>query len=82
MEKYNLFQAYKEVGEFGRAQKILAFVTCIARNANNYFYYPFAYLILEQYFLCDKQGIGEFTSCSADEICSADKSMSYRVDES
>ena len=45
--KYNLYMAFQKVGEFGRAQWILSFVNCVARNANNYFYYPFAYLVLE-----------------------------------
>ena len=40
--------ALESVGEFGRAQWILAFVTCVSRNANSYFTYTFAYLVLEQ----------------------------------
>ena len=48
MEKYNLQMAYGIVGEFGRTQWILAFVTSVARNANSYFTHPFAYLVLEQ----------------------------------
>ena len=83
--KYNLSMAYEKVGDFGRAQKMLAFVTCVARNANNYFYYPFAYLVLEQQFLCDKNGTGVYTSCSSEQICAArDRSLPlpYIVDES
>ena len=64
MERYNLYKAFEKVGEYGRAQKILTFVTCIARNANNYFYYPFAYLVLEQQFECEKGGIWQ--SCSSE----------------
>ena len=85
MEKYNLQRAYKQVGEFGRAQKLIAFVTCMARNANNYYYYPFAYLVLEQRFECDMAGKGIFTPCSTEQICSSNTSsaaMSYRVDKS
>ena len=52
MQHYNLDKAYKVVGEFGRAQWLLTFVNCIARNGGTYTYYPFAYLILEQQFLC------------------------------
>ena len=50
--------AIEQVGGFGLAQKILAFVTIFARNANGYFLYPFAYLVLEQTFLCDANGDG------------------------
>ena len=50
--KFNLQMAYDKVGEFGKAQLMLAFVTCVARNANSYFTHAFAYLVLEQKFLC------------------------------
>ena len=50
--RYNLEMAQEQVGEFGRAQWILAFVNCVARNANNYFVHSFAYLVLQQKFLC------------------------------
>ena len=42
----NMSLAIEQVGGFGLAQKLLAFVTCFARNANGYFIYPFAYLVL------------------------------------
>ena len=58
----------------------------MARNANNYYYYPFAYLVLEQHFECDMAGKGIFTPCSTEQICSSSSSsraaMSYRVDKS
>jgi len=50
--KYNLQMAYEQVGEFGRAQWILAFVNCVTRNSNSYFTHTFAYLVLQQQFLC------------------------------
>ena len=54
---YNLDQAFKKVGEYGRAQWLLTFVTCVARNGGTYFYYPFAYLVLEQKFICYFDGL-------------------------
>ena len=45
--QFNLDKAYKRVGEFGRAQWLLAFVNSVARNAGTYMYYPFGYLVLE-----------------------------------
>lgn len=45
--QFNLDLAYQRVGEYGRAQYLLAFVNCFARNAGTYMYYPFAYLVLE-----------------------------------
>ena len=62
---------------------MLAFVTCVARNANHYFYYPFAYLVLEQQFLCDAKGTGIYTSCTKEQICSSgDRAIPFKVDES
>ena len=49
---YNLDKAFEKVGEYGRTQWLLTFVTCIARNAGTYLYYTFAYLVFEQQFLC------------------------------
>ena len=62
--RYNLSMAIEQVGGFGFAQKMLAFVTSIARNANGYFVYPFAYLVLQQEYLCDADGTGVFESCT------------------
>ena len=45
--RYNLEMAYEQVGHFGRAQYILTFVNCVARNANNYYVHVFAYLVLQ-----------------------------------
>ena len=58
--------AYERVGEFGRAQWILAFVTCVARNANSYFTHTFAYLVLQQQFLCLMPGNANYQSCSTE----------------
>lgn len=48
----NLDRAYKRVGEYGRSQWLLTFVNSVARNAGCYMYYPFAYLVLQQQYLC------------------------------
>ena len=61
--------AIEQVGGFGLAQKILAFVTIFARNANGYFIYPFAYLVLGQKYLCNTKGDGQFESCTREQIC-------------
>ena len=78
--------AYERVGEFGRAQWILAFVTCVARNANSYFTHVFAYLVLQQKFLCLIPGSTNYESCTATHICEtpgikfkADKSFQYYI---
>ena len=44
---YNLDQALEQVGSLGRIQWLVIAVNSIARNMNNYLYYPFAYLVLE-----------------------------------
>ena len=86
--KYNLDDAYRQVGEYGRAQWLVTFVTSIARNAGTYFYYPFAYFVLKQKFLCtsDATILEEPRSCSVEDIClarSIDPSFSdYTVDTS
>ena len=79
--------AYERVGEFGRAQWILAFVTCVARNANSYFTHTFAFLVLQQKYLCLKSGNANYVSCSIEHICDSpgvkfktDKHFSYYID--
>jgi hypothetical protein len=75
--KYNLDIAYTRVGEFGRAQWLLTFVNSVARNGGCYMYYPFAYLVLEQQFLCGVNSVlsqnndvsSFYIKCSAAEIC-------------
>ena len=68
----NLDRAYKRVGEYGRAQWLLTFVNSVARNAGCYMYYPFAYLVLQQQYLCrvDTSDGGSETSSTYRE-CSA-----------
>ena len=56
MERYNLDSAYAKIGAFGTMQWMLTFVTSILRNSGNYIYYTFAYLILEQHYLCSWGG--------------------------
>ena len=79
--KLNLNMAYEKVGEYGCAQWLLTFVVCIARNANNYIYYPYAYLVLEQHYLCENES-GEFLSCTREEICEGENLPNYKVDTS
>ena len=56
--------ALEQVGEFGRAQWILSFVTCVARNANSYFTHTFAYLVLQQQYLCKAPGTFQYKICT------------------
>ena len=79
--KLNLDMAYGKVGEYGRAQWLPTFVVCIARNANNYLYYPYAYLVLAQQYVCEDNP-GQFSSCTKEEICLADVRPFYKVDTS
>ena len=83
---YNLDQALEQVGSLGRIQWLVIAVNSIARNMNNYLYYPFAYLVLEQQFLCAYSSDSEFNQCSAERICEArqesDSTLIYKVDKS
>ena len=83
---YNLDKALEEVGSLGRIQWLVIIVNSIARNMNNYLYYPFAYLVLEQQFLCRYSSESGFSECSAERICNArqdhDSSLIYKVDKS
>ena len=88
-EVLNLDTAFQKVGEFGRMQVLLTFVTAVFRNTGNYMYYTFAYLVLEQKFLCrDPNGWGEpeFESCPVSDICEArddpDSELQFKVDTS
>ena len=81
MSSYNLDKAFGRVGEYGRVQWLLTFVTSIARNGGCYMYYTFAYLVLEQEYLCIKSDTGKFDAaasvsgdslyqqCTREEIC-------------
>ena len=73
----NSDRAYKRVGEFGRVQWLLTFVNSVARNGGCYMYYPFAYLVLQQKYLCLNED-GEYDHCSSEDICGAkDRDASY-----
>lgn len=83
----NLDLAYQRVGEYGRAQWLLAFVNSVARNAGTYLYYPFAYLVLEQQYLCKiDTSDSSYSLCSSEEICKMRGSnpsyTDYKVDTS
>lgn len=80
LSRLNLDMAFQKVGEYGRAQWLLTFVLSLARNAQNYIYYSFAYLVLEQRYVCQDEATGEFVSCSRDSICQAPETPVYRVD--
>ena len=80
--------AYDRIGH-GRIQRILVFVNSIVRNSGCFFNYCFAYLILEQSYVCSPLG-GEqstFAECSVETICAARESdeplsFTYKVDTS
>ena len=79
----NLNMAIERVGEFGRSQWLLTFVTCIARSAGNYLFYPFAYLVLEQHYLCKHEdGAVNYEFCPREEICakSTESPFEYQID--
>ena len=74
------------MGSLGRIQWLVIIVNSVARNMNNYLYYPFAYLVLEQQFLCRFSSDSSFSQCSAESICSAKQdpqsTLVYKVDTS
>ena len=69
-------------------QWMLTFVTAVLRNSGNYMYYTFAYLILQQQFLCSDPNWDDssFRVCPNSEICEArqnpSSSLLYKVDTS
>ena len=52
---YTLDRAYDEIGH-GLTQKIMAYVNAIARTSGAFFTCSFAFLILEQNYLCSYDG--------------------------
>ena len=68
MERFNLDQAYEKIGSFGRMQYLLTFVCSALRNSGSYIFYTFAYLILEQRFLCSHEG-ADFATCTRQQVC-------------
>ncbi len=51
-ELIDLSKALDLMGGFGRFQGLAIFSLALTRNSGNYFYYPFAYLMLQQLYLC------------------------------
>lgn len=84
---HTLEHAYEEMGGFGRFQWFSTIMLVIARNSGNFMYYGFAYLTMEQMYLCRFDPSMPFESCSAKEvICpalsSGNEQLEYEVDES
>jgi len=50
--KYNLDMALKQIGGFSRYQYVATLALMVARNSGTYIYYPFAYLVMPQKFVC------------------------------
>ena len=77
--------AYEKIGH-GRIQRILAYVNAITRNSGMFFSCCFAYLILEQKYVCAPNDDPlSFAECSVENICAARESgeplsFSYKVD--
>ena len=49
---YDLERAFEDMGGFGRFQWLSTIFLTIARNGGNYMYYGFAFLTMEQLYLC------------------------------
>ena len=81
---YNLDQALTKVGSLGTVQWFVIIVIAINRNAGSFFYYAFAYLVMEQKFVCTNQEDGIYSSCSKEEICNArenqESTLLYKAD--
>ena len=81
---YNLDQALTKVGSLGKVQWFVILINAINRNAGSYLYYPIAYLVLEQKYVCTNQLDGVYTSCTNEEICLAKddpfSTLFYKVD--
>ena len=81
---YNLDQALTKVGSLGKVQWLVILINAINRNAGSFLYYPFAYLTLEQKFVCSDQEDDIYTSCTREEICLEKEdpfsTLSYKVD--
>ena len=83
--KYDIERAFEEMGGFGRFQWLVSIFLTITRNCGNWMYYGFAYLTMEQMYVCQFEEDGPYVSCSAEEdICSASDSgqelLGYKVD--
>ena len=60
---HNLDQVYDEIGH-GTTQRILAYVNSIARTSGNFFTTQFAFLILQQEYLCSSDAGLTYESCT------------------
>lgn len=69
--KLCLEEALERVGLFGLSQKLLAFVTAVARTSGNTFVYAYAFLIMPQQYECALKGSQNFATCSVEEVCQA-----------
>ena len=63
----------------------MAYVNAIARTSGAFFTCSFAFLILEQNYLCSFNGGQDYATCSVESICQAREdpasTMLYKVDE-
>ena len=89
-----LDSVYEKIGH-GKIQRLIAYVCAVSRNSGAFFAYCFAYLILEQKFLCtdnstiNSNGDHIWKECSAEYICGMRQNVgdgnmhfSYKVDTS
>ena len=68
---FTLEQAYEQVVGI-RTTFLLTYVNALTRNCGAFFSYCFAYLILEQKYLCSSpDDESSFSECSAAHICEA-----------
>jgi len=83
-EMYNLDRAFQELGGFGRFQFFIVVSCSILRMTGMHFVYAFAFLTLEQEYVCRDTPGGVMKPCSAEQtICpalSAGTFMEYEVD--
>lgn len=68
-KKYNMDLALKEAGGWGKLQSILLVCCALIRNGGMYLVYLFAYLTMEQKYLCRTTADGTYDSCSNEMIC-------------
>ena len=81
---YTLDSAYEQIG-YGRMQTLTTWTMAIVRNSGTFAVYCFAFLTLEQQYLCSTDGSNNQTQCKAQQICAAKEAgqdITYTVDES
>ena len=82
--RYTLDSAYEQIG-YGRMQTLITWTMAIIRNSGTFPVYTFAYMTLQQKFLCQSETDLSFSECSAEEICAARDAgtpLNYMADES